>query len=110
MPAEWGRSSGIRMSLNRYEQLLHDYIESRPEERRYWYERVREIERDNPRREAAALGLNAELWEYFQERSGHESQFTEVVASGGGKLSMLNLSEYLLRMWGERKAAKKKQA
>jgi len=95
------------MSLNRYEQLLHDYIESLPEEHRYWYDRVLEIERSNSRRESAALALNAELWEYFEERSRHESAFEQVMATGGGKLSMLNLSEYLLRMWGAVKPAKK---
>ncbi|MBK1876936.1 hypothetical protein [Pelagicoccus mobilis] len=95
------------MSLNRYEQLLHDYIDSLPEERRFWQDRVLEIERGNSRREAAALALNAELWEYFEERSRHESEFTDVVSVGGGKLSMLNLSEYLLRMWGPVKPAKK---
>ena len=95
------------MSLNRYEQLLYDYVESLPEEHRYWLERVREIERSNPRRESAALNLNAELWEYFEERSKHEATFAEVVGAGSGKVSMLNLSEFLLRMWGEAKKVKK---
>lgn len=96
------------MSLNRYEQLLHDYIESLPEERRFWLDRVLEIERGASRREEAALALNAELWEYFEERARHESDFARVVSAGGGKLSMLNLSEYLLRMWGAVKPAKRK--
>lgn len=87
------------MSLNRYEQLLHDYIESLPEERRFWLERVLEVEQSNRRRETAALILNAELWEYFEERSRHEPEFAQVFDAGGGKLSMLNLAEYLLRMW-----------
>lgn len=98
---------GRAMSLNRYEQLLYDYIESLPEERRYWYDRVLEIERSNSRRAAAALVLNAELWEYFEERSHHEESFSEVVSVGAGKLSMLNLSEYLIRMWGVAKPRKK---
>lgn len=88
------------MSLNRYEQLLHDYIDSLPEEKRYWTSRVVEIERSNTRREASALQLNSELWEYFEERSRHEPGFSRVVESGGSKLSMLNLAEYLIRMWG----------
>lgn len=95
------------MSLNRYEQKLHDYIESYPEELRFWRDRVLEIERVNSRREAAALSLNAELWDYFEERSRHEPVFAEVISGGSGKLSMLNLSEYLLRLWGEQKAVKK---
>ncbi|MBC2606532.1 hypothetical protein [Pelagicoccus albus] len=88
------------MSLNRYEQMLHDYIDSLPEEKRYWTSRVVEIEKSNTRREATALQLNSELWDYFEERSRHEPDFSRVVESGGSKLSMLNLAEYLIRIWG----------
>ncbi|EDY80679.1 hypothetical protein VDG1235_295 [Verrucomicrobiia bacterium DG1235] len=95
------------MSLNRYEQLLHDYIESLPEEKRYWVDRVVEVARGSGRREEAALGLNAELWEYFEERSRSESAFAEALQPGGGRISMLNLSEYLLRMWTPAAAGKK---
>ncbi len=95
------------MSLNRYEQLLYDYIESLPEERRFWFDRVVEVAATNRRRETAALILNAELWEYFEERSRHESAFANVVGGGMGKLSMLNLSEYLLRMWAGAHKGKK---
>lgn len=95
------------MSLNRYEQLLYDYIESLPEERRYWLERVVEVAETNRRREAAALALNGELWDYFEERSRHEPEFADVVGAGAGKVSMLNLSEYLLRMWTAGKAKKR---
>lgn len=93
------------MSLNRYEQLLYDYIESLPEERRFWNDRVAEVSEANRRRETAALILNSELWEYFEERSRHEIGFSDVVGGGLGKLSMLNLSEYLLRMWAPVKKA-----
>ncbi|MDQ8185867.1 hypothetical protein [Pelagicoccus sp. SDUM812002] len=87
------------MSLNRYEQLLFDYIESLPEERRFWFDRVVQVAETSRRRETAALILNSELWEYFEERSRHEAGFADVVGGGLGKLSMLNLSEHLLRMW-----------
>ncbi len=97
------------MSLNRYEQLLYDYIESLPEERRFWQDRVVEVAETNRRRETAALLLNSELWEYFEERSRHEVAFADVVGGGLGKLSMLNLSEYLLRMWVTVKKVPKKQ-
>lgn len=98
------------MSLNRYEQLLYDYIESLPEERRFWQDRVVEVAETNRRRETSALLLNSELWEYFEERSRHEPAFSDVVGGGLGKLSMLNLSEYLLRMWVPVKKVPKKQS
>lgn len=95
------------MSLNRYEQLLHDYIERLPEEKRFWGDRVVEVAKGNTRRETAALILNQELWEYFEERSRHEPEFERFFEVGGSKLVMLNLSEYMLRMWAPVKVAKK---
>ncbi len=88
------------MSLNRYEQMLYNYLECHDEEKRYWEARVLEIARRSGRREYKALELNAQLWEYFEERSRFESPFREVVIhEGERKISMLNLSEQLLRMW-----------
>lgn len=88
------------MSLNRYERMLCDYVESRTEERRYWESRVGECARDFRRREEAALRLNAMLWDYFEERARHESPFRDVFSfEGGEKVSLLNLSEYWLRLW-----------
>lgn len=98
-----------RMSLNRYEKLLHDYIESQPEESRYWKAQVAEAAEQTRRREEAALRLNASLWDYFEERSRCEAPFSKLArAGGGGKVSMLNLSEYLLRMWAPPTAVKKR--
>lgn len=88
------------MSLNRYEQMLMNYIECHAEEERFWKARVLEVSRRGVRREAQALELNGLLWEYFEERSRFESPFREIVIhEGDRKISMLNLSEYLLRMW-----------
>ncbi len=88
------------MSLNRYEQLLFDYLESNPDEKRYWVDRVLEVARAGGRREVQALDLNGMLWEYFEERSRFEASFAEGEIGGSArKISMLNLSEYLLRMW-----------
>lgn len=98
----------VRMSLNRYEQLLHDYVESLPEERGFWLNRVTEVAAGNRRRETAALLLNAELWDYFVERARHEPAFARLCDGGAGKLSMLNLSEYMLRMWVPQKLGKEK--
>ncbi len=88
------------MSLNRYEQMLFNYLESHSEEKRYWEARVLEIARRDGRRESQVLDLNRSLWEYFEERSRFESPFREIIIhEGDRKISMLNLSEYLLRMW-----------
>ncbi len=96
------------MSLNRYEQLLHNYIETHPEELRYWRGRVLEMAGRSRRREQIALGLNAALWEYFEERSRHASPFREIVlAEGMERVSMLNLAEYLLRIWAPPKPQRK---
>jgi len=86
------------MSLNRYEEQLFDYIGALPEEERYWRERVRSLATAHDRREGAALALNSELWDYLEERSRHDPVLAGGVG-GDGKLSLLNLSEYLLRMW-----------
>ncbi len=88
------------MSLNRYETLLRNYIDTHPDELRYWRALVLDMAAGARRREDAALRLNAALWEYFEERSRHASPFREiVVAEGMERISMLNLSEYLLRIW-----------
>jgi len=97
------------MSLNRYERILMDYLENHAEEKRYWEARVLEIDRRGGRRESKVLDLNSSLWEYFEERSRFESPFRElVIHEGSKKISMLNLSEYLLRMWTPLKRAKKR--
>ena len=88
------------MSLNRYEQLLFDYLESHPDEKRFWESRVLDVSRNGDRREAQVLELNRILWEYFEERARFETEFEAATSfDGSGKISMLNLSEYLLRMW-----------
>ena len=96
------------MSLNRYERMLKDYLENHLEEKRFWEARVWEIDRRVGRRESKVLDLNSLLWDYFEERSRFESPFREVVIhEGSKKISMLNLSEYLLRMWTPVRSPKK---
>ncbi len=80
--------------------MLFNYLDSRDDEKAYWRARVNEVARRSDRREVAVLDLNSMLWEYFEERSRFESPFREVVIHEGmEKISMLNLSEYLLRSW-----------
>lgn len=89
------------MSLNRSEQMVHDYLMANPEEHRHWQGVVRttaERERDP---HVAAGHLAEALWDYYAERAGVVSPFRETVAREGlRKISMRNLAEYLLRLWG----------
>ncbi len=97
------------MSLNRYEQMLFDYLENRPDEKRYWESQVLDLSRRNSRFETIASDLNRMFWDYFEERSRYESPFREVaIREGLDRISMLNLSEYLLRVWGNLPEPKKK--
>jgi len=86
------------MSLNRYEQALFDYLRSHPEEQRHWQAKVvARAAHGGPR---AAL-VAEELWDYCRERGGHAEPFREWAARGGvPRSSLLNLAEYLLRIWG----------
>lgn len=88
------------MSLNRSEQLVCDYVEDNPEERRFWVDKVTALyarERDEHR---AAKDIAEELWRYFEERAGVVTSFREVASQAGlGPTSMRNLAEYWLRLW-----------
>lgn len=110
MPRREGPNWDGRVSLNRYEQILSNYVETHPEEKRYWTAQVTDLAKRSTRREEAALRLNALLWEYFEERSRYQSPFREiVVAEGMGRISMLNLSEYWLRLWAPAPPSKKRE-
>jgi len=88
------------MSLNRYEQVVFDYWEKQPDERRHWQTKVTAAART-----AAGLGdvartLERELWEYFVERAQHVPVFRECTTGGLKRVSLLNLAEHALRLWG----------
>ncbi|TVR49083.1 MAG: hypothetical protein EA425_13115 [Puniceicoccaceae bacterium] len=88
------------MSLNRYESMLLDYLEARPEEKAFWQRRILELDRRQSSRIQLAQVLEGELWAYFEERGRHEYPFREVfIHEGPAKVSLINLAEYLFRMW-----------
>lgn len=95
---QWFRLSA--MSLNRNEQLLFDYLQAKPEERRHWESVVvREAKRCGDAH-AAAVALERELRRYFAERAGVTEPFRGVAQREGlPSTSMRNLAELLLRMW-----------
>ncbi len=89
------------MSLNRYEQALFDYWGKQPDERRHWQAKVIETARRGVGETVEpARRLERELWEYFVERSQHVSLFRDLQPGGLRRVSMLNLAEHLVRLWG----------
>ncbi len=87
------------MSLNRYEQAIFDYWEKQPDERRHWMTKVMEMSRTQAAT-ALARPLERELWDYFVERREHVQQFRNPNLPEVSRISMLNLAEHLLRIWG----------
>lgn len=88
------------MSLNRSEQMVFDYIQTHPEERHYWVDKVRKTSATIQDGAVATNVLESELWGYFEERSRVVSPFREEVQWHGlRRTSMKNLAEHVLRLW-----------
>ncbi len=97
-----------RMSLNRSEQRIHDYLQGHPEERHYWIGKVQTVWRAAVDDHAAVLELEPALWRYYVERSGVASPFKEAAREEGlRRTSMKNLAELLVRLWVEPRPKKK---
>ena len=60
---------------------------------------VTEMTRTQPAA-GAARSLERELWEYFVERREHVPQLRDPGLQGLPRVSLLNLAEHLLRLWG----------
>ncbi len=89
------------MSLNRSEQMVNDYLQANPDELRHWQGVVRTTANRERDPHAAANSLDHDLWAYYQERASVVSPFKEEAARDGlSRISMRNLAEYLLRLWG----------
>ncbi len=89
------------MSLNRYEQAVFDYWEKEPDERRHWQSKVIESARGGAGQPGeAARKLERELWEYFLERRQHVSRIRELQPGSPARVSLLNLAEHIIRVWG----------
>ena len=87
------------MSLNRYEQAIFDYWDKQPDERRHWVAKVAEMTRSQSAT-GAARPLERELWEYFTERRQHVPQLAAPSIQGLTRVSLLNLAEHVIRLWG----------
>jgi predicted amidohydrolase len=91
-----------RMSLNRCEQRVYDYLQARPEEGQHWRQKVRARFAETGDRYAAAARLEAELWRYYEERSGVAEPFrSAALREGLRRTSMRNLADLLLHLWTE---------
>ncbi len=88
------------MSLNRYEQTVFDYWQKQPDERRHWQAKVIAAAQAAAGPGEVERALERELWEYFVERAGHVPVFRNYAATGLRRVSLLNLAEYILRLWG----------
>jgi hypothetical protein len=95
------------MSLNRYEEALSNYWEKHPDERRHWQAKVADAARLASEPGAAARSLERELWDHFAERSAHVPALRELSAGGLRRVSLLNLAEHILRLWGPSPKQKK---
>lgn len=90
-----------KMSLNRYEQALFDYWERAIDERRHWQNKVVDLTRapSLPPGELAR-SLERDLWDHLVERTPHVPALRNLGAPPLSRVSMLNLAEYVLRLWG----------
>ncbi len=88
------------MSLNRYEQAVFDYWHRQPDERNHWQSKVVELTRGAAVPVELARGLERELWAYLSERSPHVPALRELQIGTAGRVSLLNLAEHIIRLWG----------
>lgn len=95
------------MSLNRYEQALCDYISRQAEERRHWQQKVADATRRPADPATVSHSLERDLWDYFTERSRQVPALRDLNAGGLRRVSLQNLAEYLLRLWGPSSKPKK---
>lgn len=83
------------MSLNRFEHALFAYWETHPDELRHWRARVAA----QPLGPLAVRGLERELWAHWAERRAHVPALRALDPDGCQRLSLLNLAEYIARLW-----------
>jgi hypothetical protein len=93
------------MSLNRWEQLVFDYVQGHADERHFWEDKVRALAAGAADEHAVATELEGELWRYLEERSRVAEPFRSMAARENlRRTSLRNLAEHLLRMWSPPRA------
>ena len=103
-----GRPQVGRVSLNRSEQRMFDYLQSNRDEGHYWRQKVQTIAAGAESESAGLCRLEGELWRYYTERSAVASPFKEAARNEGlQRTSMRTLAELLVRLWIEPRARKR---
>ena len=98
------------MSLNRVEQMLFDYLQRHAEERHFWQAKVHELMQKTENDFAAATALADGLRMYYEERCRVVPLFHEASAREGlRRISLRNLAEHLMRIWGANTTGKSQQ-
>ena len=97
------------MSLNRAEQMVDTYVQANADERNFWKEKVYALASKEKDHHTAAGFLEPELWRYFEERAAVVEPFRGFAEKEGTKkISMRNLAEYWIRIWGPVQAKRNK--
>lgn len=90
------------MSLNPSEQRTYTYLQTHPDEERFWRGKVRAAAAQPEAVEAVVSRLERALWQYYLERSHAVPSFQAASQrEGRARTSMRNLAELLLRLWTE---------
>lgn len=99
--AALGLGNLLKMSLNRYEQTIFDYWERQPDERRHWQTKIVDLTRRGVFQPGdLARSLERELFDYLVERTPHVPALRALNPDAVPRISLLNLAEYLIRLWG----------
>jgi hypothetical protein len=99
------------MSLNRSEQQICDYVDSHPEELRFWQDKVKSVAAAEPDRHQAAADLAEQLVAYTVERAAVVPALRELQTDPMNVIvSMRNLAEYWLRLWAPPPPKKKNES
>lgn len=94
------RGNRLDMSLNRYEQMLLDYVHAHPDETDFWQQQVEALRLSHPVHNRRVEELSRRLWEYSLERGRHVPGLASVFTREGPvTISMRNLAEYLIERW-----------
>jgi len=79
---------------------MFNYWQNQPDELSHWKAKVVQATKVVAAPGEVARALERELWEYFTERSQHVPVFRDLSPGGVRRVSLLNLAEYVLRLWG----------
>ena len=79
---------------------MFNYWQSQPDELNHWKNKIVLAAKASLGPGQVARSLERDLWDYFVERSQHVPVFRDLNAGSVRRVSLLNLAEYVLRLWG----------